>query len=278
MITPKYIMKKILFLLVNLIYFLDNKHNKISLINLDTILGNSIKYKDKEKIIKKSYLNLIYNLHEFVDNPKLDLIELSAKVKETNNKVIINALKTDRKIIFITAHYGNWELITSYISLKYKKITVVGRKLNNHLFNQYLVSSRNKHNCEMLDKNNAARGMLRALKNNRALGLVIDQHSSEGIEVNFLNNQVKMVTSTSKLAINQDALIIPLFVKTIGFGKYNIIFSESIDHRELTDFKDYDDKIKKLTQIQADSMNEIILKDLGNYFLQHRLFKDKINY
>jgi len=141
--------------------------------------------------------------------------------------------------------------------------------MNNKYFNEELNQTRTRNNTQMLEKKDAARGLVKALKNDRIVGLVIDQHNRTGIKVNLFEKEVLQSDSASKLAIKFDAVIIPLFFERTSFGKYNAIFYDGIEA------KDYEGEIQilRLTQAQTDVIQKQINSNPSQWFWQHKRFK-----
>ena len=122
----------------------------------------------------------------------------------------------------------------------------------------------------MLTKRDASRGLVKALKQNRILGLVVDQHNGSGIDVELFGHKVKQADSVARLALKFDAIIIPLFFTMDSFGKYTAKFYEPIEPKDFTS----EDNIKKLTQEQANIMEKHILSKPDQWFWQHKRFKE----
>lgn len=269
LLTPKKVIKFFLDGLTSLAFILNKEHKRYAKANLDFVYGNGKTDEQKYAIIKESYRTLIYNLYEFIENQTLDLEGFEKKITVENEKYILDALKNNRKIILITAHYGNWELGGSFIALKYHPTTVVGRLLNNKYLNEELLKARNSHNSEMLPTNQAGKGLIKALKDGRITGLVIDQHNSAGIDVEFLGRRVKITDSVARLSSKFDAVILPVFFTMDSFGKYTAKFYTPI---EPGDFKG-ENQILELTKKQADVMSEHILSKPDQWFWHHKRFK-----
>ena len=272
-ITPKSIMKSGLILFSRLIYFFDNKHKKIAMVNLDIVYKDNKTLEEKNEIIKQTYQNLVFNLYEFVENQSLTLQQLEKKLKIENENIILNAIKSKRKIILISAHYGNWELIGSYCSQKYKSMTNVGRPMSNEYLNKDLRYSRNLNKSEMLDKDNAAKGLIKALKLDRMVGLVVDQNtaSNMGVLIDFFGKKARQTEAPAKLALKFDALIIPVFVIRNDFRDYSIKFCKPIDINKL----ETDDKILECTQLQANIIRKQIEKKPDDWFWLHQRWKNQ---
>jgi KDO2-lipid IV(A) lauroyltransferase len=270
LLLPKVLVKFFLDGFAIFLYFINIEHKRYAKANLDFVYKDTISEERKQEIIKNSYRNLVYNVYEFVENQSLDLQGFESKITVENEHYILDALKNKRKIILITAHYGNWEYGSSFIPLKYAPTTMVGRPMNNEYLNKELDETRTKNHTQMLTKKDASRGLVKALKDNRILGLVIDQHNGSGIDVNFFGHAVKQTDSTSRLALKFDALIIPVFFTMESFGKYTAKFYEPIDP---SNFKN-NDKITELTQVQATVIEKHILKNPDQWFWQHKRFKE----
>ena len=269
LILPKSFVKIFLDFLAYFIYLVNFEHKKYAYANLDFIYKDTISNHKKTQIVKGSYRTLVYNLFDFIENQTLDLDGFEEKITVKNEKVILDAIENKRKIILITAHYGNWEYGNTFIPLKYRPTTMVGRPMNNKYFNDELTKTREKNNTQMLEKREAARGLVKALKDDRILGLVIDQHNGSGIEIDFFGKKVLQTDSSSKLAIKFDALIIPVFFQRTSFGKYDAIFYDGIEPQ---DFKG-ENQIRELTQAQANIIEQQILKEPNQWFWQHKRFK-----
>jgi len=270
LLLPKFLVKWFLDALSYLIYAIDKEHRNYAYANVDFVYGDKISDQYKKEIVQGSYRTLVYNLYDFIENQKLTLEGFEKKITPVNEDILLDAIHNKRKIILITAHYGNWEYGNTYIPLKYMPTTMVGRPMNNKHFNNELNKTRTRNNTEMLAKRDAARGLVKALKNNRIVGLVIDQHNGDGIEVEFLGHKVLQADSASKLAVKFNAVIIPVFFQRVSFGNYKMIFYEKIEP------KDYEGitQIKKLTQTQADIISKHILQEPTQWFWQHKRFKE----
>jgi len=269
LIIPKPIIKIFLDALASFIYIINKEHKTYAFANLDFVYKDQLNHKQKIDIVKNTYKTLIYNLYEFIQNQTYTLKDYEKKITPINDKVLKDAIAQNRKIILITAHYSNWEYGNTWIPLKYKPTTMVGRPMNNKYLNEELNNTRTKNNTIMLEKKEAARGLVKALKQDRIVGLVIDQHNSTGIEVDFLGARVLQTDSSSKLAIKFDALIVPLFFHRTSFGKYEAIFYDGIEPKDYTG----ENQVLDLTQAQANIMQKHIKENPSQWFWQHKRFK-----
>jgi KDO2-lipid IV(A) lauroyltransferase len=263
-------MKYFLIALSRLVYFIDRKHRRYAKANLDLVYQDDMDPQKKELIIKSTYEQMFFNLYTFIENQSVDIEALEKNTIQIDEDVLTQALKANRKIILVTAHYGYWEYGSIFIPIKYGPSTMVGRPLNNKYLNNELNESRKRFKTEMLSKYDASKGLIKALKNDRIVGLVVDQHLTQGVDVMFMGHKVKHVDSASRLAHKFDALIIPVFFTRDGLGQYTVKFYDAIDPRE---YVHSEDPITELTQKQADVIGEEIRLHPENWLWQHRRWK-----
>ena len=269
LLLPKFIIKFFLDIFIEIIFIFNKKHKKIAKANIDFVYGNKISDDEKNMIIKGNYRNLVYNVYEFIENQTLTLDELEEKITVENENYILDAINNKRKIILITAHYGNWEYGNTFIPLKYAPTTMVGRPLNNRFLNKELNETRTRNKNEMLTKKDASRGLVKALKNDRMLGLVIDQHNRTGVPIKFLGHKVKQTDSSSRLSIKFDAVVIPVFFTMTEFGKYTAKFYEPLEPKDF----EGENQIVDFTQAQANVMEQHILDNPEQWLWLHKRFK-----
>ena len=270
-ITPKFLMEKILKFLAFLAYKVDKKHLKIARANIDLVFKDSLTKSRKEEIIYNSYKSLCFNMYEHIENQRVNKEILFSKANILNKEIIEKAFKDNRKIIYITAHYGGWEITLPYIAMMFGEIAVVNRRMDNPYIQKKYEIARSKNRITMLEKKSAAKGMLTAFKENKSIAVVIDQHIGSGIDIEFLGQKVKATDSTARVALKFDAIIIPIFTVNNGFRDWTIEVQEPIDVKTY-EFKS-EDKIKELTQIQNDIVSNQILKKPDFWLWQHKRFK-----
>ncbi|WP_200415074.1 lipid A biosynthesis lauroyl acyltransferase [Arcobacter sp. FWKO B] len=268
-IMPKSMAKVFLDGLSVLVRKFDGMHKHVPKANLDFVFGDRLSDDEKENIIQNSYKNLAYNLYEFVVNSSITPQELDKKVTINCEHHILSAIKENKSIIFISAHYGNWELLSKYFS-RYKPISVVGRPLNNQYLNDELKQSRELDNCEILDRSGATRGLMKALKSGNNVGLVVDQHTAAtkgGIDVMLFGKNALQTDVPARLALKFNAVLLPAFVVLKEFGKYEINIYPPIDINETS-------TIESLTQAQADAIEKQISNLPDLWMWQHKRFKE----
>lgn len=114
-------------------------------------------------------------------------------------------------VLFATLHLGAWELSAFSHALMAEPMHVVVRPLDNPLLDALVTARRSASGNTILGKKEAARGIFEALRQNRAVGILVDQNVGldEGIFVNFFCRKACVSPTFSKLAARTGATVIP---------------------------------------------------------------------
>jgi KDO2-lipid IV(A) lauroyltransferase len=123
------------------------------------------------------------------------------------------AKKQGRGVLVATAHLGNWELSAFAHALMTEPMNVMIRPLDNPLVDQLVEDRRTLSGNRLIFKKDAARSVLKALKNNEPVGILIDQNTtpSEGVFINFFGKLACAGVGFVKLAHHSQAPVIPGF-------------------------------------------------------------------
>ncbi len=116
-------------------------------------------------------------------------------------------------VLVATAHVGNWELSAFSHALMTEPMNVMVRALDNPLIDDLVERRRTRSGNRLIQKREASRAVLRALRKNEAVGILIDQNTSaaEGVFVDFFGKQACANSGFVKLAYHSRAPVVPGF-------------------------------------------------------------------
>jgi len=260
--------------LARLVYLIDSKHRCIAKVNLDLAYEEKLSDKEKYKIIKKCYENLAFNLADFVENQGISKDRLLSKVNFFNSEIVEDAKRKGKPIIFMTAHYGNWELLALAIAAKFGALSIVGRPLDSKVMDEILKRNREQFDIELIPKKGAMRPLIKALKNGRSVGLLVDQNTSknDGVLIDFFGKKARHTPAVAILAKRMNAIIIPTFIQTDDHTVYTISFYTPL---EMKDSGNKDQDILENIQAQADITEQVIRQKPDEWFWLHRRWKNQ---
>jgi len=142
------------------------------------------------------------------------------------------ACKRGHGVLFATAHLGNWELSAFAHALMAAPMYVVIRPLDNPKIDALVERRRTLSGNRLIGKREYARGILKALEANEAVGILVDQNTSleEGVFVDFFGVPACAGTGFAKLAAHSGAAVIPGFALWIeSERKYVLRFYPPIE-------------------------------------------------
>jgi Kdo2-lipid IVA lauroyltransferase/acyltransferase len=125
----------------------------------------------------------------------------------------LDAKREGRGVLVATAHLGNWELSAFAHALMTESMHVMVRPLDNPLVNQLIERKRTRSGNHLIYKQDAARAVLKALRNNEAVGILADQNTmpAEGVFVSFFGKLACAGSAFVKFAYRSQAAVIPGF-------------------------------------------------------------------
>ncbi len=131
--------------------------------------------------------------------------------------------------IFFSAHYGNWELMSLAATQYGLPLVHVYRAANNPLTEEILQRLRKPVGGRHIPKGmQAARELLKALRQNEALGMLVDQKLATGIPVPFFGRDAMTAPAIAELALKAECPVIPAHVVRLGGGRFRIVVEAPI--------------------------------------------------
>nr|WP_321267960.1 lipid A biosynthesis lauroyl acyltransferase [uncultured Sulfurimonas sp.] len=273
MILPKKVRKSFFIALGYFAYKVSKRYNKVIRQNLLFVYGDDITEEFIQKISKNAFKQLLLNFLYTMEIRYYSVEELSKKVSFENDEILKKVQEQKRPIIFVTSHYGSWELAGAMLSALREPIMIVYKKMKNKYFEEYLLSSRSKSRMKYAERGGATRAILKQLRSGGAIALLIDTNVNkrEAITVNFLDKPTSQIKTTAYFARKFNAALIPALIHTTDDENYTIKFYDEIVPPK-TDNEEED--IKVSTQMQTDWLSAEILKAPEPWFWLHRRFKD----
>ncbi len=258
--------------IAKIIFLIDFKHKNIIKANLDLTIKDEISKEQYNNILRYCHKNLILVLLQVLRSNRMSLEELHDSVSFENKAYVDEAIAQNRKIIFISAHYGNWELGGISLGGLVSPATVIYKKMNNSYFDNYLMRSRTKFNLSMTEKRGAIKQLVKALKKGDSISMLIDQNVNpkDGIIVDFLGQKATQTAAAAFLARKFDALIIPLLINTKPGNDKVITFYEPIITAKT---EDEEKDIQESAQAQADVFSKAIKAHPEPWFWCHKRWK-----
>jgi len=152
-------------------------------------------------------------LYAFARFPQIHRENVADWIRYEGLEHYLNAKKAGRGILVATAHFGNWELSAFAHALMTEPMHVMIRPLDNSRIDALVEERRQLSGNHLIQKWDGARAVLRALQQNEAVGILMDQNTSleEGTFVDFFGTPACANTAFAKIAARTGAAVIPGF-------------------------------------------------------------------
>ncbi len=141
------------------------------------------------------------------------------------------AAASGRGVFFSSPHLGNWEWAALVTGAHGFPVTVVVRPLDNRLLDGRLTAMRERTGCRIVSKRDAARTLLKTLRDGGLVGILADQRARppDAVVVPFFGRPASTTTAVARLAAKTGALFLPAVCLRTGAGRWRLTFSEAID-------------------------------------------------
>lgn len=182
-------------------------------------------FKKAKSLAKANFISISQTVAEvlLLINDRINLDDVMQNGESAVKKVKELTKNNKNGIIFVTAHFGNWEFLAHYFATKGFPVSVVGRYGNNSLIEDNITFPfRHKFGNDLIYKDDAMRNMIKLLKNHGNLGILTDQKTGN-FKAEFFGRQCYTTKSVATLFLKFNPMIIPIFAKRIDKMKFEII-------------------------------------------------------
>jgi len=166
----------------------------------------------------------------------------------------------EKGIVFLVAHFGNWEYMGHLFALNGIVTHVVAKEMKNSLIDEkIIVPFRTMHGNVSIERNGAVLAMSRVLRRKGAIGFLIDQMipPPNGTLIEFFGKKAYASRSLAQLKLKFDPLVVPIFAVREGRGKFRVIIDDPIEYIA-SESDDKEERIRLMTQRYTDAVEKRI--------------------
>jgi len=254
-------------------YALDARHRRITLDNLAATFPERSP-RERRRIARNVFRHFGRKMLELLRFSGLSREEMLAAVEFVGTEHFEAAQALGRGTLFITGHFGFWEVHAVAHALRYPPIAVVARALDNPELDALLERLRTSTGNVVIDRKGGLRRILRALSNNQGVAILIDQHilTTDAVKVDFLGRPAATTSAVASFALKTGAPIVPVFALPLNDGRYRLIYEPPI---EMPD-PDAPDAVRELTQRCTRMLERYIRAHPELWLWMHRRWRDDV--
>jgi len=142
------------------------------------------------------------------------------------------AFARGKGVLFLTAHFGGWEISAFAHSLHGHPLHVVMRPMDNEYLDRLIQGYRTMHGNKTVAKDDFVRGLLAAMKAGETVGILMDTNMTppQGVFVNFFGIPACTASGLARIALRTDAAVVPGFtIWDARLGKYRLRFDPAVE-------------------------------------------------
>jgi Kdo2-lipid IVA lauroyltransferase/acyltransferase len=205
---------------------------------------------------------------EYVYLKKFRNNELKKYVTLEGLEHLENLKKNNKKAVFISGHFNNFELMAMEIEKAGIELATIYRPLNNIFLNKTMEKIRKENICKNQIKKGRAgsREIIKNLIKGKSIALMIDQRVREGEKVNFFNNLATTTTIPAQLVKKYNCELVPIYIERKKSNYFKIYISKPIQVNKTK-------SILEVTEFLNQVLEKMILKNIDQWIWTHDRWK-----
>ena len=193
---------------------------------------------------------------------------LSKNISIEGEEILQKIKENNQKVIFISGHFSNFELMAMQIDKLGLKVAAIYRPLNNIFLNVIMEKIRKKYICKNQIKKGIGglRELIRFNKQNYSTALMIDQRVSQGIKTNFFGEKAFTTTIPAQLIKKFSIPVVPIFIERYEGLKFRMKVYNPINFSN-------EDSIENITAQLNKTLENMIINNPNNWIWTHNRWK-----
>ena len=227
--------------------------------------------------ISKNELISIYNsmwenygrvFAEYIFLKKFRNDQLTENISIEGKEILQEIIIKNQKVIFISGHFSNFELMAMQIEKMGVKVAAIYRPLNNLYLNSIMEKIRKKYICKHQIKKGVG-GLKELIKLNKegfSTALMIDQRVSQGIKSSFFNQKAYTTTIPAQLVKKFGMSVVPIFIERFDEIKFKMTVYKPLSFEENESIENITNKLNRI-------LEKMILKNPNYWIWSHNRWK-----
>ena len=247
--------------------------------NLRTVYGPSLSDADQRRMAQCFYTHLSKLFFENLSLSWMSQDQIRNQLRIEGLEIVEKASQEGKGVIFLTGHFGNWELCPiagmMHIPQFKGRFHILRRQIGNKWIEKLLFRRFYQAGLNVIPKRNSLDQVLEALAKNDVVTFIIDQHAKlkkDGIAVEFFGKKAGTFRSLALVAGKTGAPVVPTISYREKTGKHAMEFRQPLKWIEHPDF---DTEIYLNTKHYNEQIERMILDHPDQWLWAHKRWKNK---
>ena len=226
-------------LIGKLVYYLHPRLRRVGLRNLQLAFPQMSPV-ERRKILRGVYVSLGRLLGEACLFPRYTRGNASKIAVYQGYENFAEAEKRGKGVLLLTGHFGGWEIGSFFHSLQGHPMQIVVRPLDNPYVDALVTRYRGLHGNTMIGKQEFARGLIAAMRQNQTVGILMDTNMTppQGVFVDFFGTAACTASGVARVALHTGAAVVPAFtIWDPVLRKYRVEFDRPVSLLRTGDYE-----------------------------------------
>jgi Kdo2-lipid IVA lauroyltransferase/acyltransferase len=255
----------------SMVFLLDRPHRRVAEENLARAFP-SRSAAERRAIVRAAFRHFGRLLFAILKFSTLPPEQILARVEFDGDERVRLAYGQGKGVLFITGHFGFWELHAVAHPLQFEPIGVLARTLDNTQLNTLLEQIRQRTGNTVIYRQGAIRRVMRLLSERHGVAVLIDQHiqGPDAVYVEFFERPAATTSAVAALALRTGAPVVPVFALPLPKGRYRLIYEHPVEPPAA----DSEDAIREFTQRCTDVLEMYVRRHPDLWLWMHRRWRD----
>jgi KDO2-lipid IV(A) lauroyltransferase len=257
-----------------LAFMIPMSRKKAAFENILSVFDGTMERRDAKRLLWKVFVHFGQMFFEVPHIMRLSAGNAHKYVTFEHEENLLNAYRKNRGVLALTGHVGNWELMSAAIAVHFGPGATVARPIDFSPFDKLMRDIRTRYGLEIIPKQHSMRKLIAALKQNKGIGILLDQNVDwyEGEFVNFLGRMACTNKGLALAAMKTGAAVVPIFSVRQEDGRYRIVIEKEV---ELTNTGDKVRDVQDNTALFTDIIETYVREYPDQWFWFHNRWKTK---
>src|SRR6266536_4606092 len=198
--------------IAHVVYLLHFRLRQVGMRNLEMVFPEK-SVAERKRILRGVFTSLGRQLAELCQFPRYTKKNIDEVVVYDGLENYERAYARGKGVLFLTAHFGGWELSAFTHSMHGHWMHVVMRPMDNVYLDRMIRQYRTMHGNTVVPKDDFVRGLLAAMKKGEVVGILMDTNMTppQGIFVDFFGIPACTASGLARIALRTDAAVVPTF-------------------------------------------------------------------
>jgi KDO2-lipid IV(A) lauroyltransferase len=194
--------------------------------------------KEIDAAARQTLRNHLKNYYDFFRATRLSDAEIKRMIEVHGLDNLQRALAKGKGVIFITAHFGNLDIVGKAFALNGQHVTIPAEHVKPEVLFQEIVKVRSSDTMKIIPVDGPLLALVRALKRKEIIGLASDLDITQsGIVVNFFDAPAQLPDGYAQLALKTGAPILPAFSLRRADNRFEAYAEPALELTNTGDFQ-----------------------------------------